>query len=145
MKSIYNLQKVLLLLLFVMSTFALNAQASADNGKTLFRNYCAQCHDKTMKKDLTGPALAGYEERWADYPEEDLYSWIRNSQALIASGHPRANELWGQWGTIMTAFPNLTDEEIASIKEHADNYVKYARAYMQKDSYDENPFYSSKG
>ncbi|WP_372638865.1 gamma carbonic anhydrase family protein [Fodinibius sp.] len=35
----------------------------------------------------------------------------------------------------------LTDEEIASIKEHSDNYVKYARAYMQKDTYEENPFY----
>lgn len=36
----------------------------------------------------------------------------------------------------------LTSEEIASIKEHADNYVKYARAYMQKDTYEENPFYN---
>lgn len=36
----------------------------------------------------------------------------------------------------------LSDDEITSIKEHADNYVKYARAYMQKDTYEENPFYS---
>jgi len=36
----------------------------------------------------------------------------------------------------------LTSEEIASIKEHADNYVIYARAYMQKDTYEENPFYN---
>lgn len=38
----------------------------------------------------------------------------------------------------------LTSEEIVSIKEHADNYVKYARAYMQKDTYDKNPFYNPK-
>ncbi len=38
----------------------------------------------------------------------------------------------------------LTDEEIASIRTHADNYVKYARAYMQKDTYEENPFYTPK-
>ena len=37
----------------------------------------------------------------------------------------------------------LTDEEIASITEHADNYVKYSRAYMQKDSYETNPFYDA--
>ncbi|SMO34590.1 gamma carbonic anhydrase family protein [Fodinibius sediminis] len=36
----------------------------------------------------------------------------------------------------------LTDEEVASIKEHADNYVKYSRAYMQKDTYETNPFYT---
>lgn len=39
----------------------------------------------------------------------------------------------------------LTGEEIASIKEHSDNYVKYARAYMQIDTYGENPFYEKKG
>lgn len=38
----------------------------------------------------------------------------------------------------------LTDEEIKSIKEHSENYVKYARAYQQKDTYDSNPFYSAK-
>ncbi len=37
----------------------------------------------------------------------------------------------------------LSDEEIRSIKEHSENYVKYARAYMQKDTYEENPFYDA--
>lgn len=37
----------------------------------------------------------------------------------------------------------LTEDEIKSIGEHASSYVKYSRAYMQKDSYDENPFYNS--
>ena len=36
----------------------------------------------------------------------------------------------------------LTDEEIRSIPKYSDNYVKYNRVYMKKDSYDENPFYS---
>ena len=36
----------------------------------------------------------------------------------------------------------LTDEEIASIRQSADNYVKYQRAYRQEDTYDVNPFYS---
>ncbi|MDX1639342.1 MAG: gamma carbonic anhydrase family protein [Balneolaceae bacterium] len=38
----------------------------------------------------------------------------------------------------------LTDEEVASIKQHSQNYIKYARAYQQKDTYDENPFYTPK-
>lgn len=36
----------------------------------------------------------------------------------------------------------LTEEEVASIPKYAENYIKYSRAYQQKDQYDENPFYS---
>jgi carbonic anhydrase/acetyltransferase-like protein (isoleucine patch superfamily) len=36
----------------------------------------------------------------------------------------------------------LTKEEIASIPKYASNYIKYSRAYQQKDAYDKNPFYS---
>ncbi|MCH2450536.1 MAG: gamma carbonic anhydrase family protein [Gracilimonas sp.] len=36
----------------------------------------------------------------------------------------------------------LTDEELASIPKYAANYIKYSRAYQQKDQYDENPFYT---
>lgn len=89
--------------------------ANLDAGKTLFRNKCGACHATDMKTNMTGPALGGVEERWADYPQEDLYSWIRNSQALIQSGHPRANELWDEWGVIMQNFTELTDEEIVNI------------------------------
>lgn len=39
----------------------------------------------------------------------------------------------------------LNQEELESIKGHANNYVKYSRAYQQKDTYDENPFYDPKG
>jgi gamma-carbonic anhydrase len=38
----------------------------------------------------------------------------------------------------------LSDEEIIKIREHAENYVKYARAYKQLDKYDKNPFYTPK-
>jgi gamma-carbonic anhydrase len=36
----------------------------------------------------------------------------------------------------------LTPEEITSIRQYSDNYVKYSRAYMQKDAYTTNPFYT---
>lgn len=36
----------------------------------------------------------------------------------------------------------LTDEEIHSIRESAENYVKYQRTYRQVDSYETNPFYT---
>lgn len=91
-------------------------------GKTLFKNYCASCHNKNMKDDMTGPALSGVEERWADYPREDLYNWIRNSQKMIDAKHPRAVELYKKWSpNQMNAFPNLTDEEIEGVL----NYIEY--------------------
>ncbi len=38
----------------------------------------------------------------------------------------------------------LSEKELNYIKEHSQNYIKYARAYMQKDTYESNPFYSKK-
>ena len=77
------------------ATAAAPASVDIAAGKTLFKNQCASCHNKNMKDKLTGPALGGVQERWAAYPKEDLYSWIRNSQAMINSGHPRAVEQMG--------------------------------------------------
>jgi len=88
-------------------------------GKQLFKANCASCHAKNMRKDLTGPALADVEERWAEYPIEDLYAWIRNSSKLIEDGHPRALSIWKEWDkSTMTPFPNLTNEEIDAILKY---------------------------
>lgn len=98
------------------ATISLQAAPNVEEGKNLFIANCAACHNKNMKDDLTGPALGGTEERWSGYPRKDLYDWIRNSQALIATGHPYANELWGKWKpTLMNNFPGLTDDQIEGI------------------------------
>jgi mono/diheme cytochrome c family protein len=98
------------------ATIPLSAAPNVEEGKNLFVANCASCHNKNMKDALTGPALGGMEDRWAAYPRADLYAWIRNSQALIATGHPYANELWGKWKPVlMNNFPGLTDEQIESI------------------------------
>ena len=111
-----------LLLLVSAKGFAQEADPAA--GKVLFKNACEACHNKNMKDNLTGPALGGVEERWAAYPIEDLYAWIRNSPALIASGHPRAVEVFNQWNKVqMQAFPNLTDQEIANILAYVNAVV----------------------
>ncbi|GAB4495578.1 MAG: hypothetical protein OHK0019_25040 [Saprospiraceae bacterium] len=95
---------------------SLQAAPNVEEGKNLFIANCASCHNKNMKDNLTGPALGGLEERWSAYPRKDLYAWIRNSQALIATGHPYANELWGKWKPVlMNNFPGLTDDQIEGI------------------------------
>ena len=104
------------LVLCIFLSFSAYAQPSPDAGKTLFRNYCASCHNRDMKSDMTGPALGGVSGRWADYPESDLYAWIRNSAALVSAGHPRAVEVFNAYNKVqMTAFPNLTDDDLASL------------------------------
>lgn len=105
---------ILSILLLVLGANTMMAQVSADAGKDLFKNYCASCHNKDMRSGATGPALGGVEALWGD--DVALYAWIRNSQDMIKKGHPRAVEVWNQYKpTIMTAFPDLTDDQIGSI------------------------------
>lgn len=90
------------------------AQEDIDAGKALFRNNCATCHNRNMKDDLTGPALGGVQGRWNN--DADLYAWIRNSSALVASGNEYAVGIYNKWNKVaMTAFPNLTDADIANL------------------------------
>jgi len=94
----------------------------ASLGQSLFQTNCASCHNRNMRSDLTGPALGGTEERWADYPREDLYRWIRYSQQMISEGHPKAVQLWNDWRpNIMQNFPNLSDHDIESMLLYINN------------------------
>ena len=120
----------LLFLCFFLAAGVLSAQDAAPavdlaEGGTLFKNNCASCHNKNMKDNLTGPALGGLEDRWADYPRQDLYDWINNSQAMISNGHPRAVELWNKWKpTVMSNF-NLSDQQIENVLAYInDVYTK---------------------
>jgi len=111
----YCLRTLIIVLALALSPFHSHAEATIESGKSLFKNNCAQCHNKNMKKDATGPALGGAQERWADYSQEELYTWVRNSQSLVKAGHPRAVALYSEWKSVMQAFPNLTDEDINSL------------------------------
>lgn len=111
-----------LLILFCFSFISLNSATAdqvTDLGKSLFKANCAQCHNRNMKDKLTGPALGGTRDRWES--EEVLYSWIRNSQAVIASGNSYANQIYNDFNkSVMNPFPNLKDEEIAAILAYVD-------------------------
>ncbi len=107
---------IALTILSLLFTFNSSAQeANLDNGKAIFKLNCASCHNKNMEDDMTGPALGGIRERW-EGKEAELESWIRNPQAIIASGDAYAVSLYKKWNNIpMTAFPNLTDQEMADL------------------------------
>lgn len=107
--------RLLILLSFsFLSFYSVSADQVIDQGKELFKANCAQCHNRNMKDDLTGPALGGVQDRWES--EELLYSWIRNSAALVASGNEYAVSIYNKFNkSPMNPFPNLKDEEIAAI------------------------------
>ncbi len=81
-------------------------------GASLFKANCASCHNTNMVDKMTGPPLYGVTERrdsaW-------LYDFTRNSTAVIATGDSTAVALFEEYGSVMTSFPDLTDEEIAAI------------------------------
>lgn len=115
-------------ILVLISVGLLYSAPDIELGKDLFKNNCAACHNKNMKDALTGPPLGATQANWAAYPKEDLYAWIRNSQAMIKTGHPKAVELWNQYKpTVMTPFPNLTDDDIESLLLYIDGV--YAGTY----------------
>jgi len=80
-------------------------------GKTLFQANCAACHK--LDKKLIGPALGNIADRRSD---EWLKAWIKDNAALRASGDQDAIDIFNEYnGMPMTAFPQLSDEDIEAI------------------------------
>jgi len=90
-------------------------------GEKLFSENCKVCH--TVETRLIGPALKGvYDRRELPW----IYSFVKNSSKLIASGDEQAVAIFNEYNEIpMTAFDFFSDEEILSImsyiKDQADN------------------------
>ena len=126
--------KGLILISGLLFSLNLHAEANIDEGKALFKANCATCHNKNMNDKMTGPALAGYDVRW-EGREELLYAWIRNSQAVLDGGDAYANALYKEYNNSqMTAFPNLTDQQIESILGYVDCMVDGSCAPQKIDN-----------
>ncbi|WP_111307693.1 cytochrome c3 family protein [Confluentibacter sediminis] len=113
-KSILSLGLIILLAF----TTSLSAQeGDPAKGKSLFNANCAACHQ--LDKKMTGPALRNIEARLADEQGLDrnwITNWIHNSPGLIKSGDAYANKIYNEFNkTAMTAFPQLSDQDISDI------------------------------
>jgi cytochrome c2 len=98
--------------IIAMMLTANTAFAGEAEGQALFQSKCQKCH--LVDRQMTGPALKGVRSRWADTTV--LYSWIKNSASVLASGDKYANDLYKQFnGAAMNAFPELTDADIFDI------------------------------
>lgn len=111
-----NIFRVSLILLLAFTT-SLSAQGDPAKGKSLFNANCAACHQ--LDKKMTGPALRNVEARLADeqgLDKEWIYAWVKNSSGLIKSGDAYANKVYNEYGgAAMTAFPQLSNEDIDNI------------------------------
>ena len=88
-----------------------SGEVSAEAGKKLFKANCASCHK--LDKKLVGPALGDVTQRRS---EEWLLKWIRNNAEFRASGDRDAIAIFEEYGgSVMQAFPALTDDDIKSI------------------------------
>ncbi len=88
------------------------------HGQQLFVNNCAQCHAVT-EEIVVGPGLRGVTVRAPS--EAWLLPWIRNSQAVVASGDPYGVQVFNKFNKIaMPSFPTLTDADVRAILSYVD-------------------------
>ena len=105
--------------LFFSVIFSVNLSAQEPDiqkGKSLFNSQCAACHK--LNRKLVGPALKGVS---AKYDKEWLYTWIKNSAAMIKSGDEQAVAIYEEYNKVaMNAFPNLSNDDIDNILAYTD-------------------------
>ncbi len=94
-----------------------NSEEAIEAGKAVFNTNCKTCHKLDQK--YTGPALRGVTDRkdpaW-------IKNWIRNSQAVIASGDPYAVSLFNEYNkAVMPAYTFLSDADLDNLL----SYIEY--------------------
>ena len=114
-----------LIIIGILTSLPASAQSdeAVQAGKKLFNANCAACHK--LNKRAVGPALRGISSK---YDREWLYSWIKNSTAMIKSGDAQAVAIYEEYnGSVMTSFPQFSNDDIDNIIAYTD-YVPPAPA-----------------
>src|SRR5690606_6173166 len=97
------------LIFAVFATFSVSAQ----DGKALFMANCASCHN--VFKDGTGPKLGGaINNEYFGGDNSKMHNWVHNPGKLI-NDEPYFAALKAKFGSVMTPFPGLKNEEIDAI------------------------------
>ncbi|MCB0515411.1 MAG: c-type cytochrome [Chitinophagales bacterium] len=120
LKSTPTVVSAAICLLLLMSSLHIHAQdrtaaiaatnGAYEAGEKLFKSNCSSCHKVNAK--MTGPALAGVYDK---YEAEWLHSWVKNSQAMVKAGDPRAVQIYNEYKLVMTSFPTLQNADIDNI------------------------------
>lgn len=106
-----------------------NAAPPVEEGKSIFLSRCAACHN--INKTLTGPALAGVEQRRSiDW----IISFVHSSQTMVKNGDKDAVALYKRFNNI--PMPDHSDLSEAQIK----NVVEYIKAETKPAGEEKAPF-----
>ena len=110
------IKRLVLLFITFTSLSGIAQETDVQAGKKLFNANCASCHK--LNKKAVGPALKGVT---AKYEREWLYSWIKNSSAMIKDGDAQAVAVWEEYNKVaMNAFPMLSNIDIDNILAYTD-------------------------
>ncbi|MEJ7778334.1 MAG: cytochrome c3 family protein [Daejeonella sp.] len=106
-----SVAKSLVLISFLGAAAVSSAQAQdAAAGAAIFKQKCTACH--AIGKVVIGPDLKGIDSK---YDEAWLVKWIRNAPAFIASGDPQAVKASEFSPAAMSAFPELSEDDVKNI------------------------------
>ncbi len=94
---------------FCLIMFAMGVKAQ--NGETLFRQYCGICHTIGNGR-LVGPDLNGVTTKRT---EVWLMKWTKDSQGFIKSGDPDAKVISAQFNNLVMPVPPISDTAIKEI------------------------------
>ena len=106
--------------LLICSILSCNAVIAQD-GKALFISKCQVCHG--ISKDLTGPALKGFElkHKWSD--RNELLKWIQDPAGYMVNDK-YTQDLKEKYGSVMLGYPDMTLEEVGAITDYINKKAK---------------------
>ena len=106
-------------LLILVASVANAQDGDAANGETIFKNNCKSCHNANGNR-LVGPGLKDISKR-RELPW--LVKWVKNPQAVLASGDDYAKKIYAEAGNAqMTAFANYGEKEVKDVIAYVDKF-----------------------
>ncbi|UMB53522.1 c-type cytochrome [Lutibacter sp. A64] len=95
------------------ASVAQEVDPGVERGKQIFKTNCAACHK--MEGKLIGPELL----KITDTREHEwLKAWIKDNNALAASGDKLAKEVQASNPAVMTPFPQLSDQDLEDLLKY---------------------------
>ncbi|HZF63481.1 MAG TPA: cytochrome c [Chitinophagaceae bacterium] len=131
--------KFFLLITAIVAAATVLASPPVEEGKSIFATRCAACHN--VNKTLTGPALAGVDERRS---LEWIVNFVHSSQTMIKNGDKDAVALYKQFNNIpMPDHTDLTEDQIKNVVEYIKTESKpateekapFAKPYKLRPNY----------
>jgi cytochrome c551/c552 len=113
-------QATLLLLMTSVFSLKLFADASIDDGKTIFTSRCTSCHN--VNAQVVGPALANVDQR---HPVEWIVNFVHSPKTMIAKNDKDAVALYNRFNQIvMPDHSDLSSDDIKSILAYIKSETK---------------------